>query len=143
MNQQAKDRLNHLLERTPKDRRPKVKMEAEDKEEVPDTTTKSCLTSRKQEHLPGNCTKKRERFPTTVVEYQENEIRDLLALELPTHTKKKEDNNKVMCFNCKKMGHYVNKCPEKNDKANIQDSGKMDLNHVTCFKCKQKGHYSN
>jgi hypothetical protein len=83
MNQQAKDRLSHLLESTPEDRRPKAKMEAKDKEEVPDTTTKSCLTDRKQEHLHGNCTKKRERFPTTIVEYQENEISDLLALELP------------------------------------------------------------
>jgi hypothetical protein len=83
MNQQAKDRLSELLARTPEDRRPKAKVEAKDKEEAPDTTTKSCLTNRKQEHLSGNCTKKRERFPTTVVEYQENEIRDLLALEYP------------------------------------------------------------
>jgi hypothetical protein len=58
MNQQAKDKLSHLLERTPEDRRPKAKMEAKDKEEVLDTTTKSCLTDRKQEHLPGKSTKK-------------------------------------------------------------------------------------
>jgi hypothetical protein len=62
MNQQAKDQLRHLLVRTPEDRRPKAKVEAQDKEEVPDTTTKSCLTGRKQEHLPGNYTKKRESF---------------------------------------------------------------------------------
>jgi hypothetical protein len=80
MIQQAKDRLGHLLVRTPEDRRPKAKMKAEDKEEVPDTTTKSGLTNRKQEHLPGNRTKKQERFPTTIVEYQENEVRELLAL---------------------------------------------------------------
>jgi hypothetical protein len=89
MNQQAKDRLNQLLARTPENKRPKAKVEAKDKEEAPDTTTKSCLTGKKQEHLHGNCTKKRERFPTTVVEYQENEIRDLLALELPTKKKNK------------------------------------------------------
>jgi hypothetical protein len=47
MNQQAKDRLSQLLARTPKDRRPKAKVEAKDKEEAPDTTTKSCLTGRK------------------------------------------------------------------------------------------------
>jgi hypothetical protein len=58
MNQQAKDKLSNLLERTPEDRRPKAKMEAKDKEEVLDTTTKSCLTNRKQEHLPGKSTKK-------------------------------------------------------------------------------------
>jgi hypothetical protein len=58
MNQQAKDKLSQLLARTPIDRRPKAKVEAKDKEEAPDTTTKSCLTGRKQEHLPRNCTKK-------------------------------------------------------------------------------------
>jgi hypothetical protein len=60
-------------------------------------------------------TKKRERFPTTVVEYQENEVRDLLALELPTKKKKmmnKGDTSTVHCFNCKELGHYANRCPE-------------------------------
>jgi hypothetical protein len=46
MNQQAKDRLSHLLERTPE------KVEAKDKEETSETTAKS----RKQERLPRNCT---------------------------------------------------------------------------------------
>jgi hypothetical protein len=112
MNQQAMDRLSHLLEGTPKDRRPKAKVEANDKEENSDTATKRCLTGRKQERLPGNCTKERERFSTTVVEYQENEVTELLALELPT--KKKKDLNHVTCFKCKQKGHYLNQCPEKN-----------------------------
>jgi hypothetical protein len=47
MNQQAKDRLSHLLARTPEDRRPKARVKAKDKKEAPDTTTKSCLTGRK------------------------------------------------------------------------------------------------
>jgi hypothetical protein len=112
MNQQAKDRLSHLLERTPEDKRPKAKVEARDKEETSDTTAKSCLTRRKQECLPGNCTKKRERFSTTVLEYQENEVTELLALELPI--KKKKDLNHVTCFKCKHKGHYINQCPGKN-----------------------------
>jgi hypothetical protein len=58
MNQQAKDRLSQLLARTPEDRRPKAKVEAKDKEVAPETTPKSYLTGRKQEHLPGNCSKK-------------------------------------------------------------------------------------
>jgi hypothetical protein len=64
MNQQAKDKLSHLLERTAEYRRPKPMVEAKDKEEVPNATTKSCLTDRKQEHLHGKCAKKRKRFPT-------------------------------------------------------------------------------
>jgi hypothetical protein len=67
------------------------------------------------------------------VEYQENEVRDLLALELPTKKKKKrkKDNSKVMCFDCKKTGHYANKCPEKNYEADIQGSVKKDLSMIT------------
>jgi hypothetical protein len=119
-------------------------MEAKDKEEVPDTITKSCLTNRKQEHLPGKCTKKHERFPTAIVECQENEIRDLLALELPAKKKnKKQDNSKITCFHCKEQGHYADQCPEKDHKTKTRGSVKKDLNMITCFKCKQKGHYSN
>jgi hypothetical protein len=137
MNQPAKDRLSQLLARTPEDRRPKAKVEAIDKEEAPDTTTKSCLTGRKQEHLPGNCTKKQERFPTTIVEYQENEVRDLLAQELPTKKKKKKKMNKgdtsnVQCFNCNELGHYANKCPE------LKQPRGIDL--IICQGCNQKGH---
>jgi hypothetical protein len=112
MNQQAKDRLSHLLEETPEDRRPKAKVEAKDKEENSDSATKRCLTGRKQERLPGNCTKERERFSTTLVEYQENEVTELLALELST--KKKKDLSHITCFKCKQKGHYLNQCPEKN-----------------------------
>jgi hypothetical protein len=74
-------------------------------------------------------------------------LSDLLALKRPKKKKKKKikkkDNSKVLCLNCKKTGHYANKCPERNEEADGQDSAKMDLNHITCFKCKQKGHYSN
>jgi hypothetical protein len=69
MNQQAKDRLCQLLEKTPEDGRPEMEVETEDMEVAPEVTTKSCLTSKRQGHLPGNCLKKQERFPTTVVEY--------------------------------------------------------------------------
>jgi hypothetical protein len=144
MNQQAKDKPIHLLERTPEDRRPKAKMEAKDKEEVPDTTTtKICLTYRKQEHLHGNCAKKHERFLTATVECQENEIRDFLALELPTKKKKKKkDHSKILCFLCREQGHFADQCLERKYKAKTRGSEKKDLSNITCFKCKQKGHYS-
>jgi hypothetical protein len=144
MNQQAKDRLSQLLGKNPKDGRPKMEVETKDMKVAPKITTKSYLTGRRQEHLPRNCSKKRERFPTTVVEYEENEVRDLLALEISKKKKiKKKDNSKVLCFRCKELGHYVDKCPERDNKANMQGSVKKNLNHITCFKCKQMGHYSN
>jgi hypothetical protein len=131
MNQQAKDGLSQLLGKTPEDGRPKMEVETKDMKVAPKTTTKSCLTGRRQEHLPGNCSKKRERFPTTVVEYEENEVRDLLALEIPKKKKKKKDkkdNSKVLCFNCKELGHYADKCPKRDNKANRQRG--TDL--ITC-----------
>jgi heterodisulfide reductase subunit A-like polyferredoxin len=75
------------------------------------------------------------------VEYQENEVRDLLALELPTKKKKRKkkrkkmnkgDTSTVQCFNCNELGHYANKCPEPKQPRGI------DL--VICQGCKQKGH---
>jgi hypothetical protein len=76
----------------------------------------------------------------TVVEYEENEVRDLLALEKP---KGRKDNIKVMCSKCKELGHYKRKCPTRYHGVNMQDSMKRDLSMITCFKCKQKGHYSD
>jgi hypothetical protein len=131
MNQQAKDRLSQLLAKTPEDRRPKAEVEAKDKEIAPETTTKGYLTGRKQEHLPGNYSKKHEKFPTTIVEYEEKKVRDLLALERP---KKKKDYSKVLCLNCNKLRHYARKCPERNRQRGT--------NLVTCGKCSKNGHYA-
>jgi hypothetical protein len=89
--------------------------------------------------LSRNCSKKREYFPTAVVEYEENEVKDLLALEGP---KRQKDNSKVMCTKCKELGHYKRNCPTYHG-VNRQDSTKRDLSMITCFKCKQKGHYSD
>jgi hypothetical protein len=75
-----------------------------------------------------------------VVEYEESELRGLLALERP---KKKKDNSKVQCFKCKELGHYADKCPERNNKANRQGGVKKDLRLITGYKCKQKGHYAD
>jgi polynucleotide 5'-kinase involved in rRNA processing len=135
MNQQAKDGLCQLLEKTPKDRRSKIEVETKDVEIAVDVTTKSRLTDKRQGNLSRNWPRKRESLPTTVVEYKENEIRDLLALERP---KRKKDTSKVLCLNCKKVGHYANKCPERNNKVNKQRG--TDL--VTCHKCNQKGLYA-
>jgi hypothetical protein len=74
------------------------------------------------------------------VEYEENEVRDLLALERP---KRKKDNSKKMCFKCKELGHYVSQCPKLHLEVDMQDSMKRDLSMITYFKCKQKGHYAD
>jgi hypothetical protein len=137
MNQRAKDGLYQLLEKTPVDGRPKVKMGTKVMEKTPDTTTKCCYSYEEEGHLSSKCSKKLERLSTTVVEYEENEIRDLLALERPKKKKKKHDCSKILCFNCKEQGHFADQCLERNNKANTQGSVKKDL---TCYKCKQKGH---
>jgi hypothetical protein len=125
MNQQAKDGLCQLLEKTPEDRRSKMKVETKDMEIALDVTTKSRLSSGRQGRLSRNCSRKRERLPTAIVEYEEMEVRDLLALERP---KKKKDTSKVLCLNCKELEHYAKKCPERNNKVNMQRG--TDL--VTC-----------
>jgi hypothetical protein len=46
------------------------------------------------------------------VGYDENEIRYLLALERP----KKKDTSKVLYLNCKELGNFADKCPERRNK---------------------------
>jgi hypothetical protein len=51
MKQQAKDGLSQLLEKTPEDGRPKMKVEMKDMEEAYDVTPGSLLTGCRQGHL--------------------------------------------------------------------------------------------
>jgi hypothetical protein len=139
MNQQAKDGLSQMLGKTPEDGRPKMEVETKDVKAAPDVTTKRHLAGGKQGCLSRNCSRKRERFLTAIVEYGEREVRELLALERP---KKKKDTRKVWCFNCKEHGHYAKECPEENNKANRPSGVKKNLSHITCYTCKQQGHYS-
>jgi hypothetical protein len=110
INQQAKDRMSQMPERTPEDGRLKRKMEDKDMRIALNHTTKRCYSCEEEGHLSRSCSKKRECFPTTVVEYEENEVRDLLSLEVAK--RKKKDISKVQCFNCRELGHYATKCPE-------------------------------
>jgi hypothetical protein len=80
MNQQAKDGLSQLLERTPEDRRSKMKVEKKVMEATHNISAKCCFSCEEEGHLSRNFLRKRERLPTTIVEYEENEVRDLLAL---------------------------------------------------------------
>jgi hypothetical protein len=97
MNRQAKDGLYQLLEKTLEDRRSKKKVDKKVMETTHNLTTKCCFSCEEEGHLPRNCSSKREWFLTTTLEYEEKEVRDLLALERP----KKKDTSKVLCFNCK------------------------------------------
>jgi hypothetical protein len=51
---------------------------------------------------------------------------------------KEKDNSKVLCLNCKKLGHYARKYPGRNNKVSKQR--RTDL--VTCQKCNQNEHYT-
>jgi hypothetical protein len=103
--QQAKDGPCQLLRKTQEDGRSKIKVEGKVPETTPNHTTKCCYSCEEEGHLSRDCLKKQERFPTTIVEYEEPKLRDLLALERP---QKKKDNSKVLCFNCKELGYYLN-----------------------------------
>jgi hypothetical protein len=80
MNQQAKGRVNQLPGKTPGDGRLKRNMEDKVMGTTHNPTTKCCYSCEEEGHLSRNCSKKGESFPTIVVEYEENEVRDLLAL---------------------------------------------------------------
>jgi hypothetical protein len=78
-NQQAKDGLCQLLEKTPEDGRPKMEVEMKDMQNAHNITIKCCFSCEEEGHLSKNYLRKRERLPTTVVEYEEKEVRAHLA----------------------------------------------------------------
>jgi hypothetical protein len=129
MNQQAKDGLSQLLGKPPENGRPKMKVKDKIMGTTHNLTSKCCFSCEEEGHLSRDCLKKRKRFPTIALEYEENEVRDLLAPEIPKRKKKikEKDNSKVLCLNCKELGHYADECPERDNKANGQDSVKKDL----------------
>jgi Zn ribbon nucleic-acid-binding protein len=161
VNQQVKQKIHHSLG--------KASAEFEPKE-----TEYFFIT--KRNHPRGrlqNNYKKRERFPTIVMEYEKQELEDLLALEKP---RKKKDISQVECRECKRLGHYSWDYPDKEKNKEIKkrsyviNGGQKNhaqdkcLNHrepghyamngperyngkdvslVTCYKCGDKGHYAN
>jgi hypothetical protein len=137
VNQQAKDGLSQLLGKTPENRRTKMKVEDKIMRTTHNFSTKYCFSCEEEGHLSRDCLKKRKRFPTITLENEENEVRDLSALEIPKKKKKKikeKDNGKTLCWNCMELGHYAKECPE----PNMQRGTYL----VTCQKCNQKGHYA-
>jgi hypothetical protein len=121
MNQQAKDGFCQMLEKNLENRRTKMKEEDKIMRTTHNLPTKCCFSCEEEEgHLSRDCLKKRKRFPTITLEYEENEVKDLLALEIPKKKKKKikeKDNSKTLCWNCRELGHYVRECPEPNSKG--------------------------
>jgi hypothetical protein len=63
MNQQAKDGLIQLLEKTPENRRSKMKVENKVKETTHNTTTKCCFSCEEEGHLSRKLLKETRKAP--------------------------------------------------------------------------------
>jgi hypothetical protein len=101
VNQQVKQKLHQSLG--------KASAEFEPEEAKHFVTTKRNNPSGRLQVTKNNH-KKRERFPSIIMEYEKKELEDLLALEKP---KKKKDISQVECRECKRLGHYSWDCPDK------------------------------
>jgi hypothetical protein len=67
---------------------------------------------------------------------------DFKTRRIGSKTKKME----IVCYKCRKTGHYATQCSKKEEKIITPDKSlsKNDyLKTVTCFKCAKKGHYAN
>jgi hypothetical protein len=95
--------------------------------------------------LTRNNSKKRERFPSIIMEYEKQDLEDLLAMEKP---KKKKDIRQVECRKRKKLGHYLWDCPDKKGKESLKEGyvikweQKKDRTQDICFNCRESGHYA-
>jgi hypothetical protein len=134
VNQQVKQKIHPSLGKASAEFEPKGT-------EYFDTTQRNNPRVRLQNNY-----KKRERFPTIVMEYEKQELEDLLAMEKP---KRKKDISQVECHECKRLGHYSWGCPDKekrkeSDKRGHEINGgqKKDCVQVNCFNCRESGHYA-
>jgi hypothetical protein len=112
VNQQVKQKIHHSLGKAGAEFKPK-----EAKYFV--TTKRNNPRGRLQ--VTKNNRKKRERFPTIIMEYEKQELEDLLALEKPKRKKGisqvRRDLSLVTYYKCGNKGHYANECPEKYSRA--------------------------
>jgi hypothetical protein len=80
------------------------------------------------------------------MEYEKQELEDLLALEKP---KKKKDISEVECRECKRLGHYSWDCPDKEKCKESVKRGyviyggqKKDRAQDICFNRRESEHYA-
>jgi hypothetical protein len=80
------------------------------------------------------------------MEYEKQELEDLLALENP---KKKKDISQVECHECKRLGHNSWDCPDKEKRKESEKKGyvinggqKKDRAQDICFNHRESGHYA-
>jgi hypothetical protein len=80
------------------------------------------------------------------MEYEKQELEDLLALEKP---RKKKDISQVECRECKRLGHYSWDYPDKekcreNEKRGYVINGGQKKNHAqeNCFNRHESGRYA-
>jgi hypothetical protein len=137
VNQQVKQRLHQSLG--------KAGAKFEPKEAKHLVTTKRNNPSGRLQVTKNNH-KKRERFPSIIMEYEKQELEDLLSLE---KTKKKKDISQVECRECKRLGHYSwdcldkEKCKEREKRGYVINEGqKKDQVQDICFNCRESGHYA-
>jgi tRNA(Met) C34 N-acetyltransferase TmcA len=108
VNQQVKKKLHQSLGKTGAEFKPK---------EAKYFVTAKRNNPRGRLQVTKNNRKKRARFPTIIMEYEKQELEDLLALEKPKKKKGisqvRKDLSLVTCYRCGNKGHYANECLEK------------------------------
>jgi hypothetical protein len=136
VNQQVKRKLHQSLG--------KVGAEFEPKEAKHFVTTKRNNPSGRLQVTKNN--HKRERFPSIIMEYEKQELEDLLALQKP---KKKKDISQVECRECKRLGHYSWDCPDKEKRKESEKKGyvinggqKKDRAQDIYYNHRKSGHYA-
>uniref|UniRef100_A0ACD5W2Z0 Uncharacterized protein n=4 Tax=Avena sativa TaxID=4498 RepID=A0ACD5W2Z0_AVESA len=166
MNRQISDGMEQALEKMHEHTRSTTKAEdsVKPQESPPNITTKCCYSCGEEGHLSRNFLKKRERFPEAEVEYEEQELRDLLALERPKGKKghkRKSTSHEHNSTPCQKQ-RTSSQLPHQHDGISLskhnghnhrngngeniingkKDVCQKDLSQVLCSKCQNLGHYA-
>ena len=101
------------------------------------TSQVTCYLCEGTNHIPAKC------HLDFIVQQVKEQVKDGMYQALG---KKEENLSHITCSKCKKEGHNINECPEKEVQENHNNTSRKstrDMTKVFCHRCRKIGHFTD